>query len=179
MMADLDFESETDLQTAAPDTKIRMIDFNGDGIPETLAEGMVNRGPTGNCPFWTFRRGKSNYELVLAGHAQTFTIQEAVTNGFYDIVLSRHSSSSSGDLTDYRYREGACQEVGCYDNDWTVLEREMVRELKESRLTPVQRTEKSEAPMGPSYRRVPDVLIQTVLAETPRPPTVQMKGLGV
>jgi hypothetical protein len=136
MMADLDIESETDLLKAALDTRVKLIDLNADGVPEVLAQGMVNCGATGNCPFWAWRKGKGNYELLLEGYAQTFTIQESVTNGFYDIVLSTHGSFSSGSLTDYRYHDGAYQEVGCYDYDWTVLEGENIRELKEPRLTP-------------------------------------------
>jgi len=136
MMADIEIQSETQLQKAALDTRVKMIDLNGDGVPEVVAQGMVNCGATGNCPFWVFRRARLGYELLLAGEAQTFTIQTLGASRFRDIVLSRHGSYSSGDLTHYKYREGAYQEVGCYDYDWTVLEADKVRELKEPRITP-------------------------------------------
>jgi hypothetical protein len=109
MMADLEIVSETDLLKAALDTKIKMIDLNGDGVPEILAQGMVNCGATGNCPFWALRRAKFGDELLPQGEAQTFTIQKSITKGFHDIVLSRHGSYSSGDLTHYQYHEGASQ----------------------------------------------------------------------
>jgi hypothetical protein len=136
MMADLSIESETDLLKAALDTRVKLIDLSADGVREVVAQGMVNCGATGNCPFWVWRKGKGKYELLLEGYAQTFTIQESVTNGFYDIVLSTHGSSSSGDLKVYRYHDGAYQEAGCYDYDWDVVEGEKVRELTEPRLTP-------------------------------------------
>jgi hypothetical protein len=136
MMADLEIESETELQKATLDTRIRMIDLNGDGVPEVVAQGMVGCGATGNCPFWAFRNTKLGYVLLLDGEAQTFTIQTSRTNGFRDIVLSRHGSYSSGDLAHYQYHEGTYQQVGCYNYDWTVLEGENVRELKEPRITP-------------------------------------------
>ena len=52
MMADLDIESKTHLLRAVLDTKIKMNDLIGDGVPAILAQGMVNCGATGNCPFW-------------------------------------------------------------------------------------------------------------------------------
>lgn len=136
MMADLEIDSETELQKAALDTRVKMIDLDGDGVPEVVAQGMVNCGATGNCPFWVLRKAKLGYKLLLAGEAQTFTAQMSSNKGFRDIVLSRHGSYSSGDLAHYRYHEGAYQEVGCYDYHWTVLEGEKIRELKEPRISP-------------------------------------------
>jgi hypothetical protein len=136
MMADLEIQSETQLHKAALDTRVKMVDLNGDGVPEIVAQGMVNCGATGNCPFWVFRKARLGYNLLLAGEAQTFTIQTSGASRFRDIVLARHGSYSSGDLIHYKYHQGAYQEVGCYDYDWTVLEGDKVRELKEPRITP-------------------------------------------
>lgn len=128
--------SEAELQQAVLDTRTALIDLNDDGVAEVVAQGMVNCGATGNCPFWIFRKAKLGYELLLDGEAQTFTIQKSKTNGFRDIVLSTHGSSSSGGLVNYRYEEGVYQEAGCYSYEWTVLENEKVRELKEPLITP-------------------------------------------
>lgn len=137
MMADLEIQSESELQKAVLDTRVKMIDLNGDGIPEVVAQGMIGCGATGNCPFWVLRRTKQGYDLLLEGEAQTFTVQKSSSNGFRDIALSRHGSYSSGDLTLYAYREGAYHDVACYGYEWTVLdEGGEVRELKEPRLTP-------------------------------------------
>ena len=134
--------SEAELQQAVLDTRTALIDLNDDGVAEVVAQGMVDCGATGNCPFWIFRKTKLGYELLLDGEAQTFTIQNSKTNGFHDIVLSTHGSSSSGSLVDYHYDEGAYQQAGCYDYDWTVLEGDNVREVKEPRITPCSEREK-------------------------------------
>jgi hypothetical protein len=136
MMADLEIKSEAELEKKALDTRITLIDLNSDGTPEVVAQGMVGCGATGNCPFWVLRKSKPGYEVLLEGEAQTFTIQGSSTNGFRDIVLSTHGSYSSGGLTNYQHQEGAYKDVGCYYYDWTVLEGENVRELKEPRITP-------------------------------------------
>ena len=128
--------SEAELQEAVLDTRIALIDPNDDGVPEVVAQGMLNCGATGNCPFWIFRKAKLGYELLLDGEAQTFTIQKSKTSGFHDVVLSTHGSSSSGSLVDYQYGEGVYQEAGCYYYEWTVLENDKVRELKAPRITP-------------------------------------------
>jgi hypothetical protein len=136
MMSDLEIQSEPELQKAALDTRIKMIDLDGDGVPEVVAQGMVNCGATGNCPFWVFRKARAGYELVLEAEAHTFTVQKSVSNQFRDIVLDRHGSYDSGDLAHYVYRKGSYHEAGCYDYDWTVLEGDKVRKLKEPRITP-------------------------------------------
>jgi hypothetical protein len=128
--------SEPQLYKAVLNTRTALIDLNADGIPEIVAQGMLNCGATGNCPFWVLRKAKSSYELLLEGEAQTFTIQNSKTNGFHDIVLSIHGSYSSGTLTDYHYNDGAYEEAGCYDYYWTVLEDDKVRKLNEPRITP-------------------------------------------
>jgi hypothetical protein len=136
MMSELGIQSEPELQKAALDTRVKMIDLNGDGVPEVVAQGMVNCGATGNCPFWVFRKAKPGYELLLKGEAQTFTIQTSSSNEFRDIVLARHGSYDSGDLAHYVYQKGSYHETGCYDYYWSVLEGDKVRELKEPRITP-------------------------------------------
>ena len=136
MMADVGIESEAKLQEAALNTRIRMIDLNGDGSPEVVAQGMTGCGATGNCPFWVLQKSKSGYAGLLDGAAQTFTIQGSSTNGFHDIVLSTHGSYSSGSLTIYQYRQRVYRDVGSYCYEWTALEGEKVRELKEPRIHP-------------------------------------------
>jgi hypothetical protein len=142
IMSDLEIQSEPELQKAALDTRVKMIDLNGDGVPEVVAQGMVNCGATGNCPFWVFRKAKSGYELLLEGEAQTFTIQTSNSNEFRDIVLARHGSYDSGDLAHYVYQKGSYHEAGCYDYYWSVLEGDKVRELREPRITPCSERKK-------------------------------------
>lgn len=136
MIGELEIKTETELRKNAFATRITLLDLNGDAISEVIAQGMVSCGATGNCPFWVLKKSKQRYEVILEGEAQTFTVQQSSTNGFRDIVLFTHGSYSSGGLTNYQYREGAYRDVGCYSYDWTVLEAENVRELKEPRINP-------------------------------------------
>lgn len=131
-----EIESEAELRKKALDTRIALIDLNGDDIPEVIAQGMVGCSADGNCPFWVFRKSKHGYDVILEGDAQTFTVQASSTNGYRDLVLSTHGSSSSGTLTEYHDRGGVYKDVGCYGYEWTVLEGDTVRELKEPRITP-------------------------------------------
>jgi hypothetical protein len=53
--ADLEIGSERELHTIASNTRIKLIDLNGDGIAEVLAQAngiKAGCGATGNCPFW-------------------------------------------------------------------------------------------------------------------------------
>jgi hypothetical protein len=136
IMSDLEIESEDQLQKAALETRIELIDLNGDGIPEVVAQGMVNCSPTGNCPFWVFRRMRRDYELLVEGYGQTFTVQKTSINGFRDIVVSMHGSATESQLTDYRFADVRYHDVGCYISLLTVLEGGHVRELKEPLITP-------------------------------------------
>lgn len=131
-----EIESEAQLKQKALDTRIALIDLNGDGIPEVVAQATIACSADGNCPFWIFRKSKHGYDVILKGEASTFAVQASSTNGFRDIVLSTHGSYSSGSLTEYRYRDGAYKDVGCYGYEWTTREGNAVRELKEPLITP-------------------------------------------
>jgi hypothetical protein len=136
IMSDIEIESEGQLRKAALDTRIKMIDLNDDGTPEVVSQGMVNCSPTGNCPFWVFQKTSRRYKLLVESYGQTFTIQKTSTNGFLDIVVSMHGSATQSGLTDYRYKDGSYHDFGCYSAEWTVLESDTVRELKEPLVTP-------------------------------------------
>ena len=137
MMSDLEIESESQLRKAALDTRIKMIDLNGDGVPEVVAQGMADCSPTGNCSLWILQRKPEGYKVLLAAFGQTFTIQQTSTNGYRDVVVSMHGSATESGLTEYRYRGGRYREAGCYSAEWTVRENDgTIRELKEPRITP-------------------------------------------
>ncbi|MGH9560667.1 MAG: hypothetical protein ACRD3S_04360, partial [Terracidiphilus sp.] len=114
-MPDLGIQSEEQLAKAALDTRIKLIDLNQDRVPEVVAQGMADCSATGNCSFWIFQKTSHGYKLLLNGFGQTFTIQEASTNGFRDIVVAEHDSAFESGLTVYRYRGGKYEEAACYD----------------------------------------------------------------
>ena len=134
-MDDLEIESKAQVSDAVQETRIKLIDLNGDGIAEVIGQGMVGCGATGNCPFWIFKKTQHGYRLVAESYGQTFTIQKIMTNGFHDIVVSGQDSATESELTVFRYWGGVYHDVGCYRASWTAPgDRETV--LKNPRITP-------------------------------------------
>ncbi|MFZ0641251.1 MAG: hypothetical protein WA020_05455 [Candidatus Acidiferrales bacterium] len=137
-MSALEIKSEADLLKAALDTRIKMIDLNGDGVPEVIAQGMgvADCGAVGNCSFWVFQKTRAGYKLLLDGGGQTFTIQKRSTGGFKEIVVAHHDSAGESGLTVYRYIAGAYQSVACYDANFWSWDGGTYHELKEPQVTP-------------------------------------------
>jgi len=132
--------TEPELEEVALDTPVKLVDLNGDGTPEVIAQGTPQDGgcsPTGNCRFWVFQKAGRDYRLLFYREAiQSFTLQPSRSGGFSDIVLRRHGSAAQSTLWLLQYRDGKYQEAGCYDANWSALEGDTVHELKEPRLTP-------------------------------------------
>jgi hypothetical protein len=133
---DFDLDAVENLREAVMKTRVKMLDLDGDGVPEIVAQGFAGCSATGNCPFWIFRKAGKRYEPLLETYGQTFTIQKHTTRGYEDIVVSVHGSATQSGLTDYRYSDGQYVAVGCYDAEWEVLDGSEVRELKVPRITP-------------------------------------------
>jgi len=139
-MWDLGIESEQQLEDVALETRVKMVDLNGDGISEVIAQGMgehANCSPTGNCPFWIFQKSDHEYRLLFSMETiQAFTIERSRSDGFSDIVIATHGSGTQSGIRLLRYGEGRYHLAGCWSADWSVLEGGTVHELKEPRLTP-------------------------------------------
>lgn len=126
----------------AADTRIKLVDLNGDGVPEVIAQADDDEScsPTGNCPFWVLMKSGESYLPILAHRiAQTFTIQRSKSNGFNDIVLGMHGSATQMGLFVYRFSRGRYQECGCYNADWVRMVGDDQEELKEPDITPCKR----------------------------------------
>jgi hypothetical protein len=132
--------TEQELEDVALDTPVKLIDLNGDGTPEVIAQGTFQEGgcsPTGNCRFWVFQKAGDEYKLLISrGAIQSFTIQPTRSNGYSDLVVRMHGSATESTLRLLQYRDGTYHEAGCYDANWSVSEDGTVRVLKEPRLTP-------------------------------------------
>jgi hypothetical protein len=135
-MSDLEIDSQKDLEKAVLDTRVKLIELNADGVPEVVAQGMINCGATGNCPFWILQKKAKSYRVLLESYGQTFTIQMKSSNGFHDIVVSTHNSATRSGLAEYHYKSGKYEVAGCYNAEWEVLEHGQVQESKEPRITP-------------------------------------------
>jgi hypothetical protein len=132
-------DSEQQLKDAILDTRVEMVDLNGDDVAEVIAQGTAKEGcsPTGNCPFWVFQKSGREYRLLVSLPAiQTFQIQRSRSDGFRDIVVEMHGSATQRTLRLLRYSRSKYHEAGCYHANWSVLEGDTVRDLKEPRLTP-------------------------------------------
>jgi hypothetical protein len=127
-MADFEIGSERELRKIAADTRVELIDLNGDGKPEVIAQAFGIKsgcGATGNCPVWIFMKTANGYQLLLdtrdkdgIGGVELITVEDSRTNGFNDLVLAADDSASEKTLLVYRYRNGLYRESACYDANW-------------------------------------------------------------
>ena len=137
----LGIDSEQQLKDTILDTLVELVDLNGDGIPEVVAQGTNKEGcsPTGNCPFWVFQKSGREYRLLVSLNAiQTFQIQRSRSNRFSDIVVEMHGSATQRTLRLLQYGRDKYHKAGCYDANWSVLDGDTVRDLKEPQLTPCE-----------------------------------------
>ncbi|MGB8887799.1 MAG: hypothetical protein WCC87_13810 [Candidatus Korobacteraceae bacterium] len=118
------FKAYTNPRERAAETGAKIIDLNGDGVPEIICQAIGSDvcSVTGNCPLWIFQKTVTGYKLVLqADSVQNFTIQPTRSNGFLDLVLGRHESATEQTLFLARFRDGQYFRGACYQADWTYL----------------------------------------------------------
>jgi len=131
--------TEPELEDVALDTPVKLVDLNGDGTPEVIAQGTFQEGGcgrAGNCRFWIFQKSGDEYKLLISQESiQSFTIQPSRSNGFSDIVVRMQASATSSTVRLLQYRDGTYREAACYDANWSVSEGGAVHSLKEPRLT--------------------------------------------
>ncbi|MGA9071921.1 MAG: hypothetical protein WB424_16785 [Terracidiphilus sp.] len=100
LMDDLKIGSERERLKIAEDTRIKMVDLNGDGIPEVIAQAVgfnEGCGATGNCSIWIFMKTENGYKLLSVDHemlGQLITVENTHSNGFNDLVIAFHDSAS-------------------------------------------------------------------------------------
>ena len=119
-----DAASARELLETANETRVKLIDLNGDGVPEVIAQASDDEfcSPTGNCAFWVFLRSSSEYRIILERHAiQEFEVLPTRTNGFNDLVLGQHGSATESGLYIYRFAKGRYRKGPCYDVNWERL----------------------------------------------------------
>lgn len=137
------FKDKSEATKWAAITRIKLLDLNGDGVPEVVCQASDDQScsPTGNCSFWIFQKDTTGYRLLLKRAAiQTFTIQPTQTDGYFDLVLGRHSSATEQGLFLYQFHDGRYRLTGCYDANWTYLGKDgEYHDLKEPRMKPCLR----------------------------------------
>jgi hypothetical protein len=115
---DLDDESPEDLKKLVADTRIELIDLNGDGKPEIIAQanGLGPCGATGNCSWLVFEETPSGLKLLLEttwGY-ELITVRSWSTNGFRDIVLAAHVSAAERTLDLFKFDGSKYRTDSCY-----------------------------------------------------------------
>jgi hypothetical protein len=128
-------KSESELWKKALDTRVRLVDLDGDGIPEVIAQDLVGCRANGNCTFWIFRKTSQGYQVLLDDEAQTFTVQHSISNGFHDIVLGTHYDSLMGQLHLFVFQDGSYVPAACYGYKWGDEKGDDVVRFKVPRLT--------------------------------------------
>ena len=137
--------SNLQLRDLAASTRVELVDLNGDGRPEVIAQanGLGPCGETGNCIFWIFQLNSGGVKLLLdsfdseAGF-DVITVRPWSTNGFRDLVLGAHINASDRDLVWYKYAKGRYGRWKCY---YSSSQTEKSEPLKSSVIRPFNCTE--------------------------------------
>lgn len=104
------------IREIASTTRLRFVDLGG-GKPLILATSLGLEGGCDelvNCPFWIFRKTAEGYVSLVDTVAASYTVQPTQTNGYSDLVISRHESASRSKLTELKFEDGKYAEAGCY-----------------------------------------------------------------
>jgi len=127
-MEDNEIANEAELRKLARNTRIELVDLNGDNKPEYILQAFDIKegcGATGNCTFWIFVKTDHGFKKILdtrdkdgIGGDERITVESYSTNGFRDIVLAAHASAAEKSLELYRYELGMYRLKECYWADW-------------------------------------------------------------
>ena len=114
-----------DLRKLARDTRIELVDLNGDGKFEILAQGngWGPCGAVGNCSFWLFEQTRNGVRCLFNSSAEGDSFHKVVvrpwsTNGYRDIVLGTHDGASERDLVWLKFDGAGYRRVLCYHLSW-------------------------------------------------------------
>ena len=104
------------IREIASTTRLRFVELGG-GKPLILATSLGLEGGCDelvNCPFWIFRKTAEGYVSLVDTVAASYTVQPTRTNGYSDLVISRHESASRSKLMELQFEDGKYAEAGCY-----------------------------------------------------------------
>lgn len=111
------------MRKLAADTRIELVNLNGDGKDEIIAQGngLGPCGGTGNCIVLVLRNTPTGIQLLLdsrvgedGGSFEKIRILDTVTNGLRDIALASHISASDRTIEVFRFIRGQYTRSGCY-----------------------------------------------------------------
>lgn len=108
-------------------TRVELVDLNGDGVPEVLAQGFdsrINCSATGNCEFLVFQKIPHGFKMLLdtyeedVGGVESYTVKDETSKGFRDMVLASHGSAFEKGLLVYRFDGKKYRQSACYTAHW-------------------------------------------------------------
>jgi hypothetical protein len=130
-MADNEITSETELAQLVKNTRVKLVDLDGDGKPEVIAQASdykLGCGATGNCALWVFKKTATGYNLILdtrdrdgIGGIELLTIAETRTGAFRDLILASHLSANEKSIEVYRFKNGSYRETDRYLANWEYI----------------------------------------------------------
>jgi hypothetical protein len=81
-------------------------------------DGRFFCSPTGNCPYWIFRKTRMGYqEEVNLGEAQTVSIEKGKAK-FPDVLARQHGSATDSDLRLYQFDGTRYRLIKCMNQSY-------------------------------------------------------------
>ena len=108
------------IREIAGTTRLHFLDL-GEGKPAIMATPLGLEGGCDelvNCPFWIFRHTEDGYVSLLDSVAASYTVQPTSTDGYSDLVLSRHVTARESKLVLYKFGDNKYADAGCYIATW-------------------------------------------------------------
>ncbi len=96
--------------------RVELLDVNGDGIKELAMQ--TGCATVGNCVFFVFQKSSDGYrQIISADMVQRFKLKKTKSNAYFDIETSSHGSSTTGDISIYKYdgKEYKIAECAAYE----------------------------------------------------------------
>jgi hypothetical protein len=116
------------------------VDLNGDGTPELIVHGINDVCGPYWCAHWVYCKTKAGYRALFdAGDVQAVEPQKAVTNGYHDLITTRHGSAWDSGFYVYKYDGKRYRRIGCFTRTYCYEDaRGHMREWKRPRITRVR-----------------------------------------
>jgi hypothetical protein len=123
-------EKPTDDEPLNATADIELFDLNNDGSKELAVRSFCIS--TGNCGLKIYERTPRNYKTILtANQIQQIKIQPKSTNGYRDLELRTHNSSSSSYYQVFKFDGATYKRRLCRWEDYTFLDdKKVLHELE-------------------------------------------------
>ena|ERR1051326_3090082 len=80
--------------------------------------GQFLCSPTGNCPYWIFRKTANGYAQEIEGSAQAITVKKG-NSKFPELLSQQHGSATDSELRLYEFDGTAYHLTKCMDQSYS------------------------------------------------------------